>query len=198
MSETGVIRPPTAANMRLDGGHPALELVNTVYGQVDGPVEHDVLATPDDLVTLARRVALAGPETPAAAAALADARALRDAVDALLRAHLANRSPPAGAVAALEAGARRAVAAARLAPGAGAFEWSWPPDDAHTPVHRFALAALELLTGRGRARPPAPVRRLLLALPRPLARRRPALVLDGRLRHGGQEAALRAAPPRAA
>jgi len=131
--------------MRLDGGHPALELVNTVYGQVGGPVEHDVLATPHDLVTLARRVALAGPATPATAAALTDARALRGAVDALLRAQLANRSPPAAAVAALEAGARGAVAVARLAPGAGAFEWSWPSDDAHTPVHRFALAALELL-----------------------------------------------------
>ncbi len=57
--------------MRLDGGHPALELVNTVYGQVGGPVEHDVLATPEDLVTLARRLGLAGPATPPSAGALA-------------------------------------------------------------------------------------------------------------------------------
>ena len=41
--------------MRLDGGHPALELVNTVYGQVGEPPEHDVLATPADLVVLAGR-----------------------------------------------------------------------------------------------------------------------------------------------
>ena len=46
-------RPPPS--MRLDGGHPALDLVNTVYGQVGGPVEHDVLATPEDLATFARR-----------------------------------------------------------------------------------------------------------------------------------------------
>jgi predicted RNA-binding Zn ribbon-like protein len=145
MSETGVIRPPTAANMRLDGGHPALELVNTIYGQVDGPVEYDVLSAPDDLVTLARRLGMAGPETPASAAALADARALREDVDALLRAHVAKRRAPRRAVAALEAAARDAVKAARLTPEDGVFAWSWPGDDVRTPVHRFALAAVELL-----------------------------------------------------
>jgi hypothetical protein len=46
MEETSVVRPVTAASMRLDGGHPALDLVNTVYGQPDGPVEADVLAAP--------------------------------------------------------------------------------------------------------------------------------------------------------
>jgi predicted RNA-binding Zn ribbon-like protein len=145
MSET-VVRPPTAAVMRLDGGHPALELVNTIYGQVGGPVEHDVLASPEDLVTLARRLGLAAPETPAAAAALADARALRDALDRVLRALLADRPPPRRSLAAVEAAIRAALAAARLAPGDQALAWSWPPDDAHSPVHRFALAALALLT----------------------------------------------------
>jgi hypothetical protein len=52
MAETSTVEP-TAATTRLDGGHPALELVNTIWGQVGGPVEHDVLATPEDLVTLA-------------------------------------------------------------------------------------------------------------------------------------------------
>src|SRR4051812_19632166 len=52
--------PPTAANMRLDGGHPALDLVNTIYAQVGGPVEHGVLAGPEDLLTFARRVGVAG------------------------------------------------------------------------------------------------------------------------------------------
>jgi predicted RNA-binding Zn ribbon-like protein len=145
MSET-VIRPPTAAVMRLDGGHPALELVNTIYGQVDGPVEADVLATPEDLVTLARRLGLAGPDTPASPAALADVRALRDAVDDLLRARLANRPAPRRALAELEAAVRAAVEAARLGPGDHALAWSWPPGDARSPVHRFAHAALELLT----------------------------------------------------
>jgi predicted RNA-binding Zn ribbon-like protein len=132
--------------MRLDGGHPALELVNTIYGQVGGPVEHDVLATPEDLVTLARRVGLADRRTPADAAALADARALRDVLDPVLRALLAKRTPPHAALAALEAAARRATAAGRLARTGGALAWSWPSDDARAPVHRLALAAIDLIT----------------------------------------------------
>jgi predicted RNA-binding Zn ribbon-like protein len=132
--------------MRLDGGHAAIELVNTVYGQVDGPVEADVLATPDDLVTLSRRLGLADRRTPAGAAALADARALRDAVDELLRARLTNRPAPPRALAAVEAAAYAAVQAARLTPRDGALAWTWPSTDAHSPVHRFAHAALELIT----------------------------------------------------
>lgn len=131
--------------MRFDGGHPALELVNTVYGQVGGPVEHDVLATPEDLVTFSRRLGFAGPDTPAGAGALADARALRDAVAALLGARVAGRRPPADALAALERAARVALRAARLAPRGDALTWTWPSGDAHTPVHRLAHAAVELL-----------------------------------------------------
>jgi predicted RNA-binding Zn ribbon-like protein len=131
--------------MRLDGGHPALDLVNTVYGQVGGPVEADVLAVPQDLVTFARRAGIAGAATPASAAALAGARALRDALDVLLRAHLAG-DPPAAARAPVEAAARAALAAASLRPRGDALAWEWPDADAHTPVHRLAHAALELLT----------------------------------------------------
>jgi predicted RNA-binding Zn ribbon-like protein len=145
MSETGIARPPTAASMRLDGGHPALDLVNTVYGQVGGPVEADVLATPDDLVTFARRVELAGAETPASPAVLAEARALRDTIDTLFRARVAGAPPPEAALAALEHAARLALAAATLTYRRGALAWTWPCADPHTPVHRLAHAALELL-----------------------------------------------------
>lgn len=146
MMETGVVvRPFTAASMRLDGGHPALDLVNTVYGQQDGPVEADVLATPEDLVTFSRRVGLAGEATPASAAALRDARALRDALDAVLRARL-DGDPPPVARTALEAAARAALAAAELAPQGAALAWTWPAREALAPVHRLAHAALQLLT----------------------------------------------------
>jgi predicted RNA-binding Zn ribbon-like protein len=146
IKETAVVRPFTAASMRLDGGHPALDLVNTVYGQPDGPVEADVLATPGDLVTFARRVGLADPATPASPAALRSALALREALDAVLRARLADADPPPGPRAALEAAARAALAAAHLAPQGDALAWTWPPGDPHTPVHRLAHAALELVT----------------------------------------------------
>jgi predicted RNA-binding Zn ribbon-like protein len=144
MPET-VVRPPTAANMRLDGGHPALELVNTIYGQVGGPVEYDVLAAPDDLVTLARRLGFAGSQTPASADALADARALRGVLDALLRAHVCGDAPPPDALASLADAARAAYAAGRLAPQDGALRWTWPTDDGRAPVHRLAHAAVVLL-----------------------------------------------------
>ena len=132
--------------MRLDGGNPVLDLVNTVYGQVDGPVEHDVLAAPADLVTFARRVGVAGTRTPAGTAALADARALRAAVDAILSARLGDRAAPRRAVAALAAAGQAAYAAARLAPAGATVTWTWPDVDARSPVHRLAHAALALLS----------------------------------------------------
>ena len=137
---------PTAATMRLDGGHPALELVNTVYGQVGGPVEHDVLSTPADLVVLTTRLGLAGERTPADAGALRAARRLRDALDVLLRAVLAGAPPPRPAAAVVESAVRAAYAEARLgADEHGALDWVWPDDEARSPVHRLAVAGLALL-----------------------------------------------------
>lgn len=146
MPVTGVVRPFTAASMRLDGGHPALDLVNTVYGQADGPVETDVLAIPADLVTFARRVGAAAEDTPESPSALADARALRDALDAVLRARLAGAPPPEAARARIEAAGADALAAGTLAPRGAALAWTWADGDAQAPVHRLAHAALELLT----------------------------------------------------
>jgi predicted RNA-binding Zn ribbon-like protein len=140
-----VIGPVTAATMRLDGGHVVLDLVNTVYGQVDGPTEVDVLAGPDDLVTFARRVGLADAGTPASRAALRAAVALRDALDRVLRAVLAGSEPPAQDRAVVEGAARAALRAGRLTPEGHALVWSWPADQPLAPVHRLAHAALELL-----------------------------------------------------
>ena len=143
-----MVRPPTAANMRLDGGHPALDLVNTVYGQPDGPVESDVIAVPEDLVIFARRVGMADQTTPASHGALQSALRLREALDALLRARLAGQDPPPGPCSAVEAAARAALAAAQLAPNGDALAWTWPPGDPQTPVHRLAHAAIQLLTSQ--------------------------------------------------
>src|SRR3954447_2229725 len=94
-SNTHMLETPTAATMRLDGGHPALELVNTIYAVLGGPVDFDVLTTPDDLVTFARRVGAAGEGAVPSDAALRAARALRDALDPLLRAPLVARDADA-------------------------------------------------------------------------------------------------------
>jgi predicted RNA-binding Zn ribbon-like protein len=146
IKETGMARLATAASMRLDGGHPALDLVNTVYGQPDGPVEADLLAAPEDLVTFARRVGAADQATPASPGALRAALRLRDALDAVLRARLAGEGPPAGPRAVVEAAARAALGAAHLAPHGDALAWTWPTGDPQTPVHRLTHAAVELLT----------------------------------------------------
>lgn len=145
MTETS--RKPTPATTRLDGGHPVLDLVNTVYGQVGGPVEHDVLSGPADLVVLAGRWGLVGRPVPADAGALAAARSLRAAVDALLRATLAGTDPPVTAVDVLESAWRAAYAAGGLAADAdvGTLVWAWSEEDPFTPVHRLAVAAVELL-----------------------------------------------------
>jgi predicted RNA-binding Zn ribbon-like protein len=131
--------------MRLDGGHPALDLLNTVYGQVGSVPEHDVLAEPADLVTFAARVGLADGHTRADPAALAAARSLRDALDAVLRARLAGRPLDAGSRQVLEAAARAARATGGLASDGEALVWQWPDSDAHAPVHRLTQAALALL-----------------------------------------------------
>ncbi len=127
----------TAATMRLDGGHAALELVNTIYGQVGQPPEHDVLVAPEDLVVLARRTGLLA-DAVASARAVRAARALRDALDPVLRG--------GGSLAPVERAAARAVAAGHLVAGAG---WTWAADDPMAPVHAFALAAVALLSDAG-------------------------------------------------
>jgi predicted RNA-binding Zn ribbon-like protein len=149
-----MVETPTAATMRLDGGHPAIELVNTIYAQLGGPVDYDVLTTPEDLVTFTRRVGLGGEQTRADDVALDAARGLRDALDPLLRAHLSGESgrvktatgeaDVAPAVAAFEAAVRAAQDAARLSPG---YAWTWDDADPLAPVHRLAHAAAQLLTG---------------------------------------------------
>jgi predicted RNA-binding Zn ribbon-like protein len=140
---------PTAATMRFDGGHPALELVNTVYGQDGEPPEADVLARPADLVTFALRLGLASEATPASAEALRAALDLRTALDRSLRAHLRGTAPRAEHRAALAGAGRSALAAGTLAAADGAaLTWSWDDRDPLAPVHRLAHAALGLLADR--------------------------------------------------
>jgi predicted RNA-binding Zn ribbon-like protein len=142
---------PTAATTRLDGGHPALELLNTVYAPPSlAPVEHDMLRTPEDLAIWAARVGMAAAGAPSSPRALRAARALRATTDLVLRAIAEDREPPPDALSDLEHAARRALAGAVLAPADGATRrWTWPADDPLTPVHRLALAAVDLLGDAG-------------------------------------------------
>ncbi|RKQ90289.1 putative RNA-binding Zn ribbon-like protein [Solirubrobacter pauli] len=116
--------------MRLDGGHPALDLVNTVYGQVGQPPEDDVLRAPEDLMTFATRVGVAADAS--STAALEAARRLRTACERAFR-----DDDPTG----LEAAARRAYRAGTLRRGG----WTWEDADPMSAVHRLAHAAAQLL-----------------------------------------------------
>ena len=162
--------------MRLDGGHPALELVNTIYAPAAlNSIDYDVLVTPADLSVFASRVGLAPAGARSSAGALSAARALRSALDPIFRALAAGVDPPRDALEELERSTRRALTAATLAPAtkdsehfgggqapravaAGAqvaassgrfVAWSWPDDDPMAPVHRLALAAVDLLADAG-------------------------------------------------
>jgi predicted RNA-binding Zn ribbon-like protein len=68
------------------GGHPALDLANTVEPRLPGRVERDHLSDPAALVRWARRAGVLGEDEPAepTAAALADVLALRALIDPVL------------------------------------------------------------------------------------------------------------------
>ena len=152
----------------------------------------------ENLVILARRIGLAGPDTPASRGRARTARRPCAAPSTRCcgpawpaRNPLPARSP------------RSRTPHARRSPPRGWHRWTTSLPGSGTSATRHARAPprarrRRAARRRGRARPAAPVRGLLLALPRPLPRRGPPLVLDGRLRHGGQEAPLRRAPPRTA
>jgi predicted RNA-binding Zn ribbon-like protein len=137
--------PHTAASIRLDGGHPALELVNTIYGAPEGPIDGDVLVTPDDVITLARRLGLAGRAAAAGPATLCGARTLRHAVDGALRPVALGGTLAEDALQDVERLAKRAVRRARLHQVDGAVRWTWSDEDPLAPVDRLTLAALDLL-----------------------------------------------------
>ena len=86
--------------------------------------------------------------------------------------------------------ASNAPPSARTAPAASSRGgWTWPTTTPISAVHRLAHPAAQLLAHR-RSGPPPRLRRLLLAVPGPLEEPHAQVVLDGRLRHERQEAAL--------
>ena len=150
----------SVATLRLIGGHPALDLANTVVARSErgGP---DRLASYGALLDWALRVGLldaaeterlraaAATDPDGAARALSRAKTLREAIHALFSALAAGRDPPAEPLAALGETAARAQGRRRLVrrPGGG-FAWTWDTGgDLDAVTLRAALAAAELLTG---------------------------------------------------
>jgi predicted RNA-binding Zn ribbon-like protein len=154
------------ADLPLVGGHPALDLINTVERGTPAPgaVARDFLAGPADVVSWGVRVGLILPaEVPAierawvpdprvAAQALLRIRRLREALHLLVRAQLTQVQDGTGIRSALDLlGQSRAQAAARsrLEPGhaPGSLVLAIGTDPAHQIEDRLAEAALPLLSG---------------------------------------------------
>jgi predicted RNA-binding Zn ribbon-like protein len=90
------------------GGRPALDLVNTLRERWRRRVE--TLVTPADLSRWLVRAELVPAPAVLDEQALADARDLREAIDACVGAVLAGEAPPAGAVATIDGWLPRGVA----------------------------------------------------------------------------------------
>jgi predicted RNA-binding Zn ribbon-like protein len=149
------------AGLRLDGGHLALDFVNTLGGSYELPPEpHDEhLRSYGDLLAWGVRTGLleeasaerlsraAEADPDQAEQVLDEAIEQREQAYAVLRALAESREPPADALLGVEEKARRALDAARLSPcDDGSYRWHWAHgDDLRSPMRPLAQATVELL-----------------------------------------------------
>jgi predicted RNA-binding Zn ribbon-like protein len=141
--------------MRLVGGHPAVDFVNTLGGTKATP-DDEYLHAYSDLLIWSERTGLIGPDLAGtlartaerrpqpAATALEDGLELRGHVDAILRATLARRAPRAADLDAVRRAEVDALAHAALTPQ---FAWTWTGTALERPLWPLADAVLRLLHG---------------------------------------------------
>lgn len=146
----------------LCGGHPVLDLVNSLDNRFNSRGRIERLQSYDDLLQFARQTQLLDSArmaqleqtvTPAAGMrAVRAARALREALAATLYAVAGGRAPPANDLQTLEryfhaADRHRELQWQRAAGTQSSLAWSWRRDegDAELPVRALAHAARDLL-----------------------------------------------------
>ena len=145
----------------LDGGHLALDFVNTVGGlRVSPPSPADeLLESYEDLVVWCVRLGVvseadgqtltraASRDEKCARRTLRRTKELRDLVYAIFRPIAEGAEPPADLLDMLREAERDALRDARLAPSDGAMRWTWPPPrDLADPLRPLAHSAVDLLT----------------------------------------------------
>jgi predicted RNA-binding Zn ribbon-like protein len=145
----------------LEGGHLALDFVNTIGGlRIEPPSPADeLLDSYEDLVVWCVRLGVvaepdgkaliraAGADEKAAGRTLRRAKQLRELVYAIFRPLAEGGEPPADLLDELRDAERSALATARLAPADGAMRWTWPPPrELADPLRPITHAAVELLT----------------------------------------------------
>jgi predicted RNA-binding Zn ribbon-like protein len=150
-----VTRSPTVLDFI--GGHPALDLANTLGGARGAEPDEDYLGDYDDVVVWTARAHVidgAVGERLAATArrrpddadrALARTHALRAAVVAVFGAVAEGDEPPPGALDDLLGFHAEAIERGRLAPDGDAFEVTWETDDPERVIWPLALSAVDLL-----------------------------------------------------
>jgi predicted RNA-binding Zn ribbon-like protein len=147
----------------LEGGHLALDFVNTVGGLRDEPPqpEEELLDTYEDFAIWCARLHVIGEREAGSlrAAARRDDRAarralrrvidLRELLYPIFRTLSEGKDAPRELLDRLRDTDRAALSDARLVPGsADAMEWSWPaPKELTDPLRPIVHAAVELLTG---------------------------------------------------
>jgi predicted RNA-binding Zn ribbon-like protein len=153
----GMEKHLSVATMRMLGGHPGLDLANTVdcrHGRF-GP---DLLTSYVDLVEWAQRAGLLGAGAAArlrewsaqhpedAEATLRRVKDLREALYRVFSASASGAEPSLPDLERIGDEARRAQAQRRLARTASGYAWIWPDDAPDALVGRLAHDAAELLT----------------------------------------------------
>lgn len=147
--------------IRLVGGHPALDLLNTVDPGRDGE-DRDVLKSFGEGTAWAMRVGVLPAadgerllELGRASSALADrAHAdllrAREALRAVIRAEVEGRRVDPATAHGVERAVAAALAHRRFSVAEAPFGWQWRPDDLDTVQHRVMLSAAELLANPAR------------------------------------------------
>lgn len=135
------------------GGSIAVDLVNTLLERWRRRVE--CLAGPDDLAGWLTRAGLVDATAVATARQVADARALRECIDALLVAAVDRRTPDPAAIGALDAALGHWAPRPALVAGDGAapmLTTRGPEDPVDAALGRLALDAASIVGGRQNSR----------------------------------------------
>ncbi len=148
--------------LRIVGGHVALDFVNTVDGTPDGESRFENLRDHGDLVAWSTRVGLITPDEAGrlgreaerrpeeAEEVYLDALGLRDALYGVFRAIAEGREPPSEGLEKLRGYECEAISRGRLAPGEDGFGWEWKDGgDLAMVLWPLAHAATGLLTSGG-------------------------------------------------
>jgi predicted RNA-binding Zn ribbon-like protein len=143
--------PRPISAIRLDGGRPCLDFVNTIHDRYAVEVE-DYLQAPPRFIEWCTRAGVLSPDDGVRAPLVARKRAalmrevvtLRDHLHALFAARIDNLAPPLNAVRGLDSWVHRAWASQSLGAD-GHLHWRADACDARLPLKRVALDALNLL-----------------------------------------------------